>query len=287
VFHNTRSHSDAEIELLGSLPEPKEGKMPISSGIEAILRWIHVLAGIIWLGHLYFFNFVNAPLSAKLDAATKKNVVPELMPRALFWFRWGAAWTWATGLLMLLLVYYMNGIATEGHSPTTGSYVMLGVTLLGALIYDLVFKSALGGKPKTGPAVAFFVLAIIVYLFSGYGDFNYRGVLIHTGALFGTIMAFNVWFRIWPSQQKIIRAVKEGAAPEPALVKLAAQRSRHNTYLSIPLLWAMIGQHTVYFAGGNFGLRAEWAWAGWLVIILLGWHIAFHLLKIAGRISGL
>jgi uncharacterized membrane protein len=66
-------------------------------GLEAIFRWLHVFFGIIWIGHLYFFNWVNGPLQAKLDGPTKKLVVPELMPRALYWFRWGAAFTWLTG----------------------------------------------------------------------------------------------------------------------------------------------------------------------------------------------
>ena len=74
--------------------------------LEAIFRWMHVFAGIIWIGHLYFFNWVNGPLQAKLDGPTKKIVVPELMPRALYWFRWGAAYTWITGVLLLGLVYY-------------------------------------------------------------------------------------------------------------------------------------------------------------------------------------
>src|SRR6266436_6602512 len=78
--------------------------------LEAIFRWMHVFAGIIWIGHLYFFNWVNGPLQAKLDGPTKKLLVPELMPRALFWFRWGAAWTWITGVLLLMLVYYHGGI---------------------------------------------------------------------------------------------------------------------------------------------------------------------------------
>jgi uncharacterized membrane protein len=65
--------------------------MELSSGLEAIFRWLHVLAGIVWIGHLYFFNFVNGPFAAKIDAGTRKSVVPELMPRALYWFRWGAA----------------------------------------------------------------------------------------------------------------------------------------------------------------------------------------------------
>src|SRR3989442_3107777 len=59
-----------------------------------IFRWIHIVAGIVWIGHLYFFNFVNGPFAATLDADTRKKVVPQLVPRALYWFRWGAAWTW-------------------------------------------------------------------------------------------------------------------------------------------------------------------------------------------------
>src|SRR5688572_28604465 len=74
--------------------------------IQSLLRWIHVAAGIVWIGHLYFFNWVNANFAPTLDAESKKKVVPELMPRALFWFRWGAAFTWVTGVILLLLVFY-------------------------------------------------------------------------------------------------------------------------------------------------------------------------------------
>ena len=99
-------------------------------------------------------------------------------------------------------------------------------------------------------------------------------------------MAFNVWFRIWPSQQKIIRAVKDGVAPDAAIVKLAGLRSRHNTYMSVPLLWSMIGQHTTYFAGGNLGIPSDLYWVFWLVIIALGWHIVFHCYKKSAKVQG-
>jgi uncharacterized membrane protein len=261
--------------------------MELSSGLEAVFRWLHVLFGILWIGHLYFFNFVNAPFTAKLDAATRRTVAPELMPRALFWFRWGAAWTWATGFLLLLLVYYMNKAATESEVLTAGSWIMLAVTLVvGVAAYDLLFQSPVAKNVKVGGAVAFVLLAIVIYLFITVGNYGYRGVLIHTGALFGTIMFFNVWYRIWPAQRKVIRAVKDGQTPDPELVKLAGLRSRHNTYMSVPLLWAMIGQHTTYFAGGNLGIPSSYYWIAWLLIILLGWHIVFHLYKRAGKVQG-
>ena len=99
-------------------------------------------------------------------------------------------------------------------------------------------------------------------------------------------MAFNVWYRIWPAQQRIIRAVKNGDAPDPADPALAGLRSKHNTYMSLPLFWAMMGQHTTYFAGGNLGLTASTYWIFWLAIIALGWHIIWQCYKRAGKLEG-
>ncbi len=256
-------------------------------GLEAIFRWLHVFAGIAWIGHLYFFNFVNGPLQTKLDGPTKKLVVPELMPRALYWFRWGAAYTWFTGFLLLGLVYYMGQqtLAT-GAEWSGGAMVMIAVAFLGFLIYDLLWKSPLAANLRAAVIVSFVILAIIVILFVQFANFSYRGTLIHTGVLFGTIMAFNVWFRIWPAQQKIIRAVKNGEAPDANLVKLAGLRSRHNTYMSLPLLWTMIGQHTTYFAGGNLGIPGDYFGIFFLLLIIVSWHIIFQCYKKAGKVQG-
>ena len=257
----------------------------MSTALEAIFRWMHVFVGIIWIARLYFFNWVNGPFAAKLDGATKKTVVPELMPRALFWFRWGAAWTWITGVLLLALVYYMTNNTTAGDW-TGGAGIMIAVTFLAVFVYDSLWKTGLASNVRLAFGISYILLAVVVYLFVHVGGFTYRGTLIHTGAMFGTMMAFNVWFRIWPAQQKIIRAIKSGEAPDGALVKLAGLRSKHNTYLSLPLLWAMIGQHTTYFAGGNLGLTASTWWIGWLVIIAIGLHIVFQCYKKAGKVQG-
>src|SRR6478752_9457336 len=99
-------------------------------GLEAIFRWLHVFAGITWIGHLYFFNWVNGPFQAKIDGPTKKVVVPELMPRALYWFRWGAAYTWITGILLLGLVIYMGGGMESRIGDTPGMLVGLGVLVV-------------------------------------------------------------------------------------------------------------------------------------------------------------
>ena len=257
-------------------------------GLEAIFRWLHVFAGIIWIGHLYFFNWVNGPLQAKLDGPTKKLVVPELMPRALYWFRWGAAWTWITGILLLGLVYYHGKLTFNNPSDpwSAGAGIMILVTFAAVFIYDAIWKSGLANNLRAGVITSFVLLSAIVALYAHFAHFSYRGTLIHTGVLFGSAMAFNVWFRIWPNQQKIIRAVKDGTAPDAALVKLAGLRSRHNTYMSVPLVWTMIGQHTTYFSGGNLGIPSNYAYLFLLLIIIVGWHLVFQLYKRAGKVQG-
>jgi uncharacterized membrane protein len=254
--------------------------------LEVLFRWVHVLAGVVWIGHLYFFNFVNGPFQGKLDGPTKRAVNPELLPRALFWFRYGAAWTWVTGVLLLGMVYYHGRMAVEAEGFTTGSWVMLAVTFLAPFAYDALYRSPLAANVRGAFVVSYALLAVVVYLYAHVAGFSYRGTLIHTGALFGTIMAFNVWYRIWPAQQKIVRAVKEGTAPDADLVKLAGLRSRHNTYLSVPLLYTMLAQHTTFFSGGNWGIGNDTWWIVFLAIIGLGWHVVFQLYKRSAKVQG-
>ena len=155
-----------------------------------VLRWLHYIFGIIWIGHLYFFNFVNGPFVKTLDGGVKKIVVPQLMPRALWWFRWGAMITFLTGWSYIIGKLQLNGAGLTG----TGG----------------LFTST-------------------------------WGQWITLGALMGTIMWFNVWFIIWPSQKKLITWTKLGQAPPEmaGITKRAFLASRLNTYLSVPLLFCM------------------------------------------------
>ena len=255
--------------------------------LNALFRWIHILAGIVWIGMLYFFNFVNIPFTGTMDGETKKKVAPELLPRALFWFRWGAAWTWATGVLLLLIVFYHGGVMFEPDSGWgLAAWVMVAVTFLAPFVYDALHKSALGKDPKTFGTVAFVLVAIVLFLMARWAGFAYRAFNIHAATLFGTIMAWNVWFRIWPGQQKIIPAVKTGNAPDAALASLVSARSRHNTYMSVPLLWGMISQHTTWLSGGNLGIPSEWSFVVFLVATLVGWHVVWQLYRRAGKVKG-
>jgi uncharacterized membrane protein len=246
-----------------------------------------VLAGIVWIGMLYFFNFVNGPFQGTQDGETKKKVNPELLPRALWWFRMGAAWTWVTGVILLMLVFYHGGITFDPDGTwDVAAYVVIALTFLAPFIYDALHKSPLGKDPKTFGGIAFVLVAVVAFLMARWAGFSYRSYNIHLAVMFGTIMAWNVWFRIWPAQQKIIRAVKDGTAPDAALVALAGARSRHNTYMSVPLVWGMLNSHTTYFAGGNLGIPESFAFGVFLVVVLLGWHVVWHLYKRAAKVKG-
>lgn len=256
--------------------------------VHVVFRWIHILMGIMWIGLLYFFNFVNGPFAGTMDGDTKRKVIPELAPRALFWFRWGAAWTWISGLILLAIVFYHSKTLFDdpGTPWNAGVWVMLAVTFLGVFLYDALAKSGLGKNPKVFGIVAFVLVAIITLLMVKWAGFGWRGFNIHIGAMLGTTMAFNVWSRIWPAQQKVITATKEGTPPDASLVALAGSRSRHNTYMSVPLLWTMMNQHTVGFAGGQYGISDQMAWLVLLLAILIGWHIVFQFYKKAGKVKG-
>jgi uncharacterized membrane protein len=246
--------------------------------LEALFRWIHIVAGIVWIGHLYFFNFVNTPFAGTMDPETRKKVVPQLMPRALYWFRWGAAWTWVTGVLLALLVFYHGQIVFDTGSWNLASIVMILITFLAFAVYDPLWKSPVAKDPRVGTAISFGLVVIVVLLYVHWAGFSYRGYVVHTGALFGTLMAANVWMRIWPLQRRIITAVKAGTAPDPAWPALAGSRSKHNVYMSVPLIWTMINSHTpVPFASSPVYL---------FVIILVGWAAVWALYKKAPQVQG-
>jgi len=255
--------------------------------LDPLFRWLHILAGIIWIGMLYFFNFVNGPFAGTMDADTKKKVVPELMPRALWWFRIGAAWTWVTGLLLLGLVFYHGGLLFDGDA-TWGppAFVMIALVFAAPFIYDALQKSGLGKDPKVFGGICFVLVAVVAFAMAKWAHFSYRGVMIHMGGMFGTIMAFNVWMRIWPAQQVIIKGIKgDGPAAPPELAPFAALRSRHNVYMSVPLIFAMINQHSVT-APTRLGIPGDYSFVMFLIAVALGWHIVWHLYKRAPKIKG-
>ena len=231
--------------------------------VNLFLRWIHVVAGVMWIGHLWFFNFVNAQIAKTYDADSKKKVIPELMPRALYWFRWGAAWTWITGILMLGTVYHMGGAMVEpSQDKGLAAGAGFGILVVAWVVYDMLWKQ-MAKNEMAGIAVCFVLITGTAFGLSSI--MSARALFIHIGAIFGTIMAANVWMRIWPNQRKIIAAAKAGQPPPDGLPALAGLRSKHNTYMSVPLIFFMLNQHFSTIISGD--LR----WAVAAGFIALGW----------------
>jgi len=216
---------------------------------------------------LWFFNFVNAQLAKTYDPDSRKKVLPELMPRALYWFRWGAAYTWVTGILLLFLVYWFGGAMVNPEQrmgPHAAGGIGLVLIIVGFFVYDLLWKSL---KNETAGAVISFVLvAVFAYALTRF--MSGRAMYIHVGGLLGTAMAANVWMRIWPSQRKMIAGVKgTAAAPDASVAALAGLRSKHNTYMSMPLMFIMVSNHFPSLYGSDAN------WIILMVLIAVGWGV--------------
>jgi uncharacterized membrane protein len=219
---------------------------------EWTLRFLHVLFGIAWIGMLYFFNLVNVPVMAKLDGPTKGKVIPVLMPKALWVFRWGAVGTWVLGFIYY--AYYCS-IYRIGHA-------YLGAFLVVTLLFYAVMFLALSPKAKllqkSGVALGVVIAALSLVYFVAVralnhaftpdgGALNGHVLFIGYGGGLGTFMLFNVWGIIWRNQKRIIAwtaaNAETGAAipPEsPVLGRQAFLASRTNAWLSLPMLAFMI-----------------------------------------------
>ena len=179
--------------------------------IHPIFKWFHIFAGIIWIGLLYFFNFINASFAATLDPDSKKKVVPELMPRALFWFRWGAAWTWVTGFILLYVVYWAGGLMPNDFTSdeVTGEpanmfiHIMLLFTFLAVFVYDFIYRQLGNLNVRVLTIISYILIGLTVYLMAYLANFEYRAYNMHIGAMFGTMMAFNVWLEFGLLNKKL------------------------------------------------------------------------------------
>ena len=263
----------------------------ISEWLNLIFRWVHVFAGIMWVGTTYYFTWLDARLTEEEKAVAntgnaaqiwmvhsggfyvvEKRKVPDLASRTLHWFRWEAGTTWLSGMALLILVYYVGGgamIDTDVADISVGQAAAIGVGVLvvGWFVYDLMVKSPLGRNEKV-----FAVLAYVLTVATTYGltrVISGRATYIHIGALFGTIMAGNVWMRILPAQKKMIAAIKEGRKPDETLASQAKFRSKQNTFMAVPVVFLMLsGSH---FGGSTTG---GYDWLHLALLVPAGWIAA-------------
>jgi uncharacterized membrane protein len=234
--------------------------MPDSQAtLEIILRWFHLVAGITWIGLLYFFNLVNVPLMKALDGPTKGKVIPILMPKALWWFRHAA---WVT--VLVGFIYYAFVILPG--DPAGGAHkIAIHWLIISCLAWGAVYAilSPVKGALNKGPVLALLIglvavihAVLIVKLTGGEGHSS-RAVSIGIGGGYGLIMMLNVWGIIWRCQKKIIAWTADNASrgtpmpPEAAtLARRAFLASRTNAWLSLPMLFFMgAASHYPLFGG--------------------------------------
>jgi uncharacterized membrane protein len=220
----------------------------------AALRWSHLVAGVAWVGLLYFFNLVNVPTMAALDGPTKSKVIPELMPRALWYFRWGAAATVLAGAVYYAVFILSTDAANAGVSPVGPFMHWFGTSIIFyAFIYALYMVPALNKDGRLlAVAVAVVVAAmlfVLVKIMGGMGTeatgrfMGNKSLSIAAGGGLGMVMLLNVWGVIWRCQKRIIEAVKNGETPPADLARKAFLASRTNFWLSFPMLFFMGTSH--------------------------------------------
>lgn len=253
------------------------------------VRWFHVFAGILWIGQTYYFTWLDGQFhkaekkaaEGKPDAVwmvhsggfytVEKQKSLGVAPEQVRWFRWEALFTWLSGLALLVLVYYASSglVNPDADNDSQARAIAIGVLVLvgGWVLYDLTVRSPIG---KSEAVFVVFVLAIMAGIAWGLLQvFSARAAYLHVGALFGTIMFLNVWMRILPAQRKMIGAAAAGAGFDAALSAEAKLRSKHNTFMAVPVVFLMISNH---FPVATYG--DKYSWEILVALIVAGWAAA-------------
>jgi uncharacterized membrane protein len=252
--------------------------------LNLILRWIHLIAGIMWIGDSFLFMWMDRSLTPPTrprdgavvgelwmvhsggfyEVVKRKYLAPAEVPASLHWFMWEAYTTWISGFFLLGVVYYFGGgVYLVDHAVSgigVGAAIAASLVLLvsGYLVYDALWSSPLARRPALAAVVCFALLVGaawgLTHLFSG------RAAFIHAGAMLGTIMAANVLRVIIPAQARMLAATRAGQPVDVTLGERAKRRSIHNHYMTLPVLFTMLSSHFP----GTYGHRHAW-----LVLVLL------------------
>ncbi|CAN5898728.1 urate hydroxylase PuuD [soil metagenome] len=250
--------------------------------LDVIFRWAHLIAGIMWVGNSMLFNWLDRNLEkdAKTQALSfgrihmlhsgafydveKKLLAPGEMPAKLHWFKWQNFTTWATGISLFIVVYYLNNTAylvdPTLHDIGKGVALTLSISAIfvGWLLYDTLWRTLGDSMPRLATVISIVGLFASIYVFSRV--FSGRAMFMQTGVIIGTIMTGNVWMVIVPSQHELVNATVQGREQDPSFSIRAKQRSIHNNYLTFPLLFIMVSNH---FSGAvSHPLN-------WLILILV------------------
>jgi uncharacterized membrane protein len=262
--------------------------------LNILVRWLHFITGVAWIGASFYFvwldNHLELPKDPGDDAkgvggelwsvhgggfyhAQKYRVAPGEIPPRLHWFKWEAYTTWMSGMLLLALVYwygaevYLIDPSVADLSVSAAVGIAIAYIVGGWIVYDLLCKSPLARDTRVFAIVLLLLSSVLAWslcqLFGG------RGAYIHFGAVLGTIMVANVFFVIIPGQKKMVASASRGEAPDPTPGIHAKQRSVHNTYFTLPVLFVMTSNHYAM----TYGHEYNW-------VILIGISIVGALIRI-------
>jgi uncharacterized membrane protein len=270
--------------------------------LNLLARWLHVIAGIVWIGSSFYFialdNHLRPPRDER-DAQAgvggeaweihgggfynirKYLVAPRVLPETLYWFKWEAYTTWLSGFALMIVLYYLNAdtylIDKSVADLSTLEAVAISVGLLAAawIVYDVLCR-LLAVQPLLLAAV---LLGLITLAAWGVGHlFSARAVYLQIGAMIGTMMVGNVFFVIIPAHRELVRAKEAGREPDPAANVRAKLRSVHNNYLTLPVVFTMLSNHFPFTYGHSY------AWLILVVLLVIGaWIRHFFNLRHLGR----
>lgn len=263
--------------------------------LNIVVRLMHITFGIAWIGASFYFVFLENALNRTKDVRDelagnlwavhgggfyyleKYKVAPKTVPKHLHWFKYEAYFTWISGFCLLFVVYYFNASAllidknVLNITALQGIGIGVGSFVVAWIIYDLLCKSPLVKRPILFTLLGFTFLVGFAYFYSLV--FSSRAAYIHFGAMIGSIMVANVFFVIIPAQKAMVNAAKKGLPLNPQLGKNALNRSLHNNYFTLPVLFVMISNHFP----STFGYEQPWLL---LVIISLGTAGVKHYLNL-------
>ncbi len=255
----------------------------LSEWLNLSIRWFHVFAAIMWIGQTYLFTWLDHTLRKEGNVwmvhsggfyVVDKQTTPQILPKTLHWFKWEAALTWLSGIVLFALVYWHGGIMVDDsvRKMSNGAAVGLSaaIIIVAWIVYDLMWISPLKEHETAGAVISYFLLVAAIYGFTRL--FSGRAAYLETGAVLGTLMAANVWMRILPAQRQLIGAVKEGRAPDLRLADIAKQRSKQNTFMVVPVVFIMISNHfpvSTYGDAHNWLILAALIVAGWIAAAII------------------
>jgi uncharacterized membrane protein len=253
---------------------------------EAFLRWLHVIAGIAWIGSSFYFMHLDYSLQKREGLPpeaygeawqvhgggfynmVKYLVAPARLPAELTWFKWEAYATWFSGLALLVAVYYFHAglylVSPEVLDISSAAGVALSVVglALGWIVYDGLCRSPLGRNETVLAAAGFVLLTVLAYVSTRL--FSPRGAFMQMGALIGSIMAANVLMVIIPGQRKVVADLIAGRTPDPVHGQRGKQRSTHNNYLTLPVVFVMLSGHY------PLAYATRWSWAIFALLLVMG-----------------